>query len=438
MPPKGSKKSPTKSKKKGMIVTKDDAINWIKEKYASLKTQKQYIDNITKICNHFENDNLDELLGNPEPFLQKLKLMTYSRDDMKLVSSESIKTYLILIRTLTKDNKIASVTEDKQKIYNNEMKKYAKLTEHDRGKNEKKGNLAENPEVTWDFILKKRAEFEKSKYMTSDNLRFLTLISLTTLIRPRRLDARHIKVYHKLPKDPSPLDSYVLLGKGKEVKICYGEFKTRMRMGKEYMKPFKRTLPSELASLIRNYVKKEDLKDGDYLFFNVSKTEQYSDSSFSKQLAKASFKVLGVKLTANDYRHSYMDFLTDHFKEFNDNDLKQIALEMGDLNVYTALKYRFANKTKEKENVTQINERLVEQREQKANQLIHDEEEGSRAIHQEEENESVGTPEDNPEIVINLNNDFPNNLQKAYEMYAEKQFELEALKRHIEALLKKN
>ena len=125
--------------------------------------------------------------------------MTYERDDTKLVSAESIKSYLTLIRILTKDGKVKSVDKNKEQIYNAEMLKYAKLTEHERGKNAKKGNLAANPQVNWDFILKKRSEFEKSKYMTPTNLYNLTLISLITLIRPRRLDARHLKVYKKTP-----------------------------------------------------------------------------------------------------------------------------------------------------------------------------------------------------------------------------------------------
>jgi hypothetical protein len=391
--PKGIKVKKAVPNKKGKLYKMNDAVEWIKGKYQSEKTQRLYIDNLAKICRHCDNENINDLFGDPKPFLEKLKSMTYERDDTKLVSPESIKSYLILVRTLTKDNKVPSVDDKKQQVYNNEMIKYAKLTEHDRGKNEKKGNLAKNPDVNWNFIVKKRNEFEKTKMMAADNLYCLTLISLNTLIRPRRLDARHIKVYHKQPKaaDITPTSSYVIVG-GREMKICYGEFKTRIRMGKEIMKPFKRTLPPTLTSLIRQYVKKNELNDGDYLFYNGDKKNQFKDSSFSKQLGRASTKVIGVYLTGNDFRHAYIDFIADHFKEYNDNDLKQISFEMGDFNVYTALKYRFANKLKENDTVTQINDRIIEERELEANRLIHQEEEGSRMLQQDEEEESVDMP----------------------------------------------
>ena len=200
-----------------------------------------------------------------------------------------------------------------------------------------------------------------------------------------------LRCIKKLPSKIADEESYVLIGK--EVKICFGKFKTRMRMGETFMKPFKRTLPAPLASLIKNHIKKEDLKDDNYLFYSgTDKSEQFTDNAFSKKIKQASKNVIGVDLTANDYRHAYMDFITDHFKEFNDNDLKQIAMEMGDSNVYTALKYRFAQRLKENETVTEINERIIEEREMKANKLIHDEAEGSRMVADEVEEESVDTP----------------------------------------------
>lgn len=392
--------SPKVKKTANKIKTKQDALNWIKKTYTSAKTVKLYSDNLEKICRFFETDDISKLLSDPKEVIAKIKTMTYEKNPNKLVSSQSIKSYLTTIRTLTKDDKVAGVDKDKQEEYNKEMLKTAKLTDYERGKAERKGVLAEHPDLTWPDVEKKRDEFHASKNMTTRNLTHLTLISLNTMIRPRRLDARHLKVYHTLPDDLDDEASYVLLGPGKSVKICYGQFKTRMRMGKEFMIAFKKPLPGALASLIRQLVKKTELKDGDYLFFNGTRDEQYSDSAFSKLLSVASENVTGIKLTANCYRRLFMDWITDNYKDYNHNDLRQIAREMGDHNVFTALQYAFTKKQNADDTITQINEKIIQQREDLANRIIRQEEEGSKILNpREAEEESVGTPENVDDVM---------------------------------------
>jgi hypothetical protein len=222
------------------------------------------------------------------------------------------------------------------------------------------------------------------------------------MIRPRRLDYRYVKVYTAKPKKPAATDSYVVVG-GKDVKLTCGEFKTRIRKGVELMPIFNKTLPAQLGSIVKNYVKKHNIKNGEFLFYNFKHDNMFDDSAFSKQIAKASKKVLDVNLTANDFRHTYMDFIADHFQEYNDNDLKQIAYEMGDMNVYTALKYRIAKKKKEMDTVTEINKRIVEERENEINRLVREEEEGSRKGGDEmNEEDSVDMPLNDPDGVDEL------------------------------------
>jgi arsenate reductase-like glutaredoxin family protein len=170
-----------KTTPKNKIKTTADALAFLEKQKYKPKSLSLYTANLEKICKHFETENLDNMLSDPKKFFEKLRMMTYENDENKLVSPESIKSYLTLIRELTKDNQVPSVDEAKVKIYNNEMLRYAKLTEHERGKNRKKGNLAKHSEVDWTWILRKRDEFEKSRYMTEEQIRHFALISLITM-----------------------------------------------------------------------------------------------------------------------------------------------------------------------------------------------------------------------------------------------------------------
>lgn len=360
------------------IKTKSDAVNFINSRTGSDQTKKTYISNLEKLCRHFETDNVSEMLKDPELFMEKVKTMTYERDDTQLMAEESFKSYFTMIRTITKDGNVSGLTKAKIEKYNELMTTTSNKTKTERKKREAKGaTLAKNPDLKWTDIITLRDTYIKKRNKTFRNLRPLLLVSFNTFLKPRRLDLRFVQYLNKEPKgaEKNNYESCLVISNNKAV-LTIGKYKTRYKLGEEQMKPFVKTLPKELAVLTRAYIDKAGLKPGEYLFHGLhDKTTPQGDSTFSKYITTCSKAVLGKEypLGCNEYRHLYISFVADHYRDYDTHQLEQICEEMGDMSLMTNLNYAIS-KRKEGETISEI-----EDRHQKEAEAEKDEQEGSVA-----------------------------------------------------------
>jgi hypothetical protein len=310
--------------------------------------------------------DIDKILSNPDKVKEVIESATWKNNPDKLLSVESQKIIWTMIRMLTKYGVVKSVDKQKQQIYNDMMLKTAKYTEYERGKNLPKAELENHPDLLWEECLDKRDEYEKSAYFTKKNLEHLLFVSFYLLLRPRRAEYRFLKVFETAPTEKQVNlqedDWIVVHPKGNQaVNMTLNEYKTAKRKQKEFLGQYKKDLPEKLVSLLRQYIKKHERKNGEYLFHD-KKGQQLTDKKFSNLVKASCTKVLEMPLTINSFRHLFVSMVVQNYKKFNNNDIKQIALDVGDASIETLLNYRIAEARKEDEGITQIHDRIIEER----------------------------------------------------------------------------
>lgn len=332
----------TRRRAKGKIYTVTHAIQFFNDQKYRPNTVKTYTDNLNRIVDMFpQGKTLAEILKDPEDVVKTIKDATVSHDGKKALSLQTMKAYFVLLRLLTKDDKIPTVTDDKATIYEDEMNAYKVKADKQVKQNLKKGKLLKFPKLTWETILQKREEFIKKSYITKKNIGYVVLVSMYMLLKPRRVQEYYTLTIKNLrPKKPDPYENYIVINRN-HVELHLGQFKTRTRLEEDKMPVFQTVITGELNKLIKEYVKKTGLNNGDHLFFSGSDhTKEYTQEGFTLAIEIASNKVLGYGLGANDFRHLYVNWIYKHIDRYNDQQLQKIAHEMGDMSTATWQKYR--------------------------------------------------------------------------------------------------
>jgi hypothetical protein len=337
-------------------------------------TKENYKERIRFICEDFDTDDLNVIFGNPDKVIENIRQMKWRNNPNKTISLETQKAYLIAVRVLTQRGAIPSVDVEKRKVYQKAMLDKAKETGEIRGKNLRKSNLKDHPNLKYEDLIEKRNEFDGSAYMTLNNLKALLIVSLYTLLRPRRLEYRLLQYYSKEPTIEK--EKCYLVSNKNRTTLKLNEFKTRTYKQHDFLPMYVKDLPPKLVSLFKLWIKKNKLKDGDYIFKNTN-GDMYESDAFSKQVGQAFQKVCGAKVLVNDLRHLYITFLADHIQDYNNNDLKQIAISVGDYSILTALNYRLTQRENEDDTITQIQHKHLEKKKQQIQAIVDAEEEGS-------------------------------------------------------------
>ena len=373
-----SRQSKPKQRKgnKGSVTTLQEALGYIDNLKIADGSKHIYKKAISDLVGEYIDGSLvSDILQNPKEVIDTVSKMTHNNDTSKLLSMESQKIIYTAIRVLTSKGAVEGVDPDDIKAFNAQMKLIARTTERKRAELDRRGNLKNNPDLTWETVLEKREEYEKSKYLTVQNLTNLLLVSFYTLIKPRRLELRLLKVYHKHP-DNEERENYLVVRPRADVPMFLQTYKTAERNQRVFLGTYKADLPSGLVSLFRLYIKKRKIDDGEYLFPNGEGAE-LPDTAFSRLVKKASKAVLGCGLTVNDYRHLYIDFVSRHIEQYDDLKLQEIARGIGDASVLTALRYRLAEQKNTGKTTSQIHKEILEEREREIQRTREMEDEGS-------------------------------------------------------------
>lgn len=155
--------------------------------------------------------------------------------------------------------------------------------------------------------------------------RSLALYSLYTKIPPRRVQDYRLM---KIGKDTDPTNfNYLVLrtpsGLDLEKSILvFNVYKTSNKYGQYISK-----IPTDLETILLEYVKEHNLEDGDFLFYSGgTKNRSYASHAFSKVVSDTFLKI-GKKIDVNAMRHSYATHvLKDRISQ---TELQKVASAMG-------------------------------------------------------------------------------------------------------------
>jgi hypothetical protein len=312
--------------------------------------------------------------------------------DKKLLSSvskqplalDSIKqTYLAIIR-LTQKKSPLQIDKKLREKYMDKLAEIESESNKQRNKNEPKRAVATYPDFAW-FD----AENEYKEYVTTHSftntikgrkeLRIACIVGLYVIMRPRRAeDYNSLQYFSKKPTETEAKDRNILYIEKGKMYFSIDKFKTRWRTQgaskekKQQLPRYIKEVNSYLASLLKDYLKKWDIKDMskltsdekkkgvNYYIFHLETGSQETkyDGGFSKLVSSCSEKVFNGRknITPNTYRHLYNTYIADHLNEFNDNQLNEISLDVGDTPKAMAsnLRYRHQNQNNKDVEKTQI------------------------------------------------------------------------------------
>lgn len=276
-------------------------------KSLSEQTLKNYSHYLKKIYNVFNNDNNFE----SEFFITDYKnIIKYIDDNIKNIGSQ--KSYIASILNLLR---LFNSKKDEyiKNIYSEYMNKKAKIYDDDKLEQNKNNNEKKNW-LSIDDINKIYNDFHNKYYnyffvkdlnkSMYDNLQDLIIISLYTLIEPRRLKDYYLM---KIKNYDIDKDNYIDI---KNKKMVINDFKTSRYKGPFVLK-FKGN--EELFKLLKLFIEKKN-NNSDYLLNNIY-DKNLSQVSLNQRLNK----IFDKKISVNMLRKI---FLSNVFKDLE--PIKQI------------------------------------------------------------------------------------------------------------------
>lgn len=386
------------------------------------------------------------------------KIMS-SRNDSPIAVDTRKQFYLAIIR-LTQKKSPFQLSKEVKEFYQEKLKEIETLSNQQRNKNEAKRANLKYPDFTWVVAQKEFEDFIGTHSFTNTNsgrkdLRCAVIVGLYILQRPRRVaDYSSLQYFSKKPAEKDLKDKNIIYGEGDKLFFSIDVFKTRYRVAggasqkKELLPRYVKEVNPRLSSLIRDYIKKWNVKDmskltGEekrqkkqyYVFYKETGTHQdaYDENSFSKYISSCMKKVFNNRsgLTVNTMRHNYNTWLSENLSMFNDAQLQEIAIDVGDTprNLPTNLRYRLQTEGLGDVEKTQI-EGIINDNEYARNVMLAGaEEEGSIGNapdgenNQEADNEVIS-----PAIDITTIANVPTDIDALYMKLGKAYMELETLK----------
>lgn len=338
--------------------------------YARDDREELLEDTVAQIQDVIKDDDILELLNDYEKTINIIDEEIKNKITGEDISGETRKQYYVAIETVSMKKGVPLDKEVRAK-YSERREVIEEENTGERDLNKPKRAIAKYPDLTWEQIEKEYDEYVSSHNMTKKYLRLMTLAGLYVVQRPRRLEYRTLKYYEKMPKKPVAGENFLVLNKN-QATLVLDEFKTRWRV-KKGSKERKQQLPTyttnlkpRLASLFREYIKKWEVKNGGYIFYKekLGQDQPYEEKGMSKYMTSVFKQVFDRDdMSINTFRHLWNTFVSEHFQEYNDAQIKQLALDVGDtdLNLPSHLRYRITNQANQNKSVTEIARNVIEQ-----------------------------------------------------------------------------
>lgn len=271
----------------------------------------------------------------------------------------------------------------------------------------------EDPLFTYEVMVKEYEDFIGSKKFSNTeqgrkDLRHAVVVGLYMLQRPRRVeDYARLQYFSKEPTDNEQKDRNILWLRKEDGELkgtfYIDKFKIRTMVKKntkkEVLPRYIKDLNSRLANLFATYIhhfKINDMsklsaqdkrqKKNYYIFFPDGKDPSVpypNAGGYGKVVTAGMRKIFKNRkgLSTNAFRHNFNDWVARNIKEYNDEQLREIAIDVGDTwkEMPTNLRYRFANAENIDKSVSEINQQVQDDDYAKALMEANAEEEGSVA-----------------------------------------------------------
>lgn len=336
-----------------------------------------------EMATKYADVNLIPLLTNPDKVINIVQNEIKSSRSNNNIAIDSQKQYWLSLIRISDKGSALTLPKEARDVYIKQMKEADKSSNAKRNLNEPKAGNLLHPEFTWTV-----AQDELEKFLTETsftntksgrtNLRNAVLSALYVLHNPRRIeDYCFLQYYSKKPTDNDLNDRNVIYKDDKKLYFSIDVFKTRMRVvgsakqPKEVLPRYVKELTPKLQSLFEDYFKRFNTKDmaklttqqkrqkTQFYVFHLEDDDEavYSPNTFSKVVSNA-FKAVYKKnkLTVNTFRHIFANWITDNFNHFNDAQMGEFAISVGDTArvMPTNLRYRIQHQENKDYEKTEI------------------------------------------------------------------------------------
>lgn len=447
MPPKAKKSTPKKAKKMATPpvshVTLEEAIdgidnlpnaegskriwsnNLISLVHFSLPPDERGSDSSTydELRERYANVDIGEIISDYNRTTDIIENQIVNKTNGKAIAIDTKKQYYFAILALCGRGGTIKLPDDVLKEYRDKKTEF-EVASHNNRKllDAKNAGVLLYPDMIWETFKYEYEDFiDKTPFTNTvkgrKDLRQAVVVGFYILQRPRRVeDYASLQYYSKLP---SNLDNKNIVHiSGDTATIYIDMFKTRWRVKgtskKEILPRYVKELNPKLTSLLKDYIKKSSITDMSkvkeknkqyYLFPKESVIgketgsvqDAYDSGAFSKYIS-ACLKAIydKPKLSVNTLRHKFEDWIARHIQEYNELQLEEIALDVGDKSFYTQMRYRQSNVENRNKTATEIQGDIERRREadvlQFHNLFVEGVESGDNNEHIPEGDEEVNQP----------------------------------------------
>ncbi len=413
----------------------------------------------------YKNVNILPIINNIDSVVQIIDERIISSRNNQPIATDTKKQYYLSIVRLTQKKSPCQISKDIRNKYIEKLSEIESLSNAKRNLNKPiRGNL-EHPDWTWTKAVEEYNNYIDTHAFTRTKkgmkeLRTACLVGFYILQRPRRLDYRILQYYSKKPSETDATDRNILYIDDGKMYVSLDVYKTRWRVQgqatekKELLPRYIKEVNPKLASLLKDYIKKWEVKDISkltpaekrqkkeyYMFYKEtgSYEEAYEDTTFSKYLSSCFKQVFNrSKLSVNSIRHIFNTHIGENLNQFNDAQLQQIAIDVGDTpkNLPTNLRYRIQHQENAELDKTQIEGNVMEN--EFIRRMVEQQGEEGASVGHNEDNVSVGDMEEvqspSPNMLIDVSTNTELSMQ-LYQKLGEAHMQVKALEMLIQTKL---
>jgi hypothetical protein len=151
-----------------------------------------------------------------------------------------------------------------------------------------------------------------------DNINEKFLFSLYALLIPRRLEWASVKL---MSADDNT--NNILIIDDKNPRFIFNKYKTASSFGKQTVA----NLPNDFIIILNEYIKYNDLKNGDYIFKSSKTDKHITEGTFGDRLSHLYSKIYKSDITLRFIRISFATYKNS--LNLSNNDINDIAESMG-------------------------------------------------------------------------------------------------------------
>jgi len=242
-------------------------------------------------------------------FISEKNILSFANNiRSKYPNNNSFKTYILPFVNI-----LARLTEG----YN---KQYQILSKIASDSNDEYVKIRNDNEITEEEA-KRLIDFNpdkiKDKLNGINDINEKFLFSLYALLIPRRLEWASVKIMN----DDNDTDNILIID-DKNPRFIFNKYKTASSFGKQILA----NLPNDFIIILNEYIKYNDLKNGDYIFKSSKTDKNITEGTFGDRLSYLFSKIYKSDITLRFIRISFATYKNS--LNLSNNEIKDIAESM--------------------------------------------------------------------------------------------------------------